>query len=211
MDKNTKKRATIRPLIITPIVFVLIFLVVAAPVFFKGYSVVKNGVHDAQKTLRISFSDIDVSDKYFSECQKDGTDITREGLSVCDKLATIECNNAAVGCDVYYGINRVSKRYGAGLSTKSGLFGEDKQIHIDGDTSTVFKALKNVKKGDVFTVKTPAGEYQYTVREITKGTEYTGKIKGEYLLLTTQDSGDAFAQQTKQKLMVVATLGGEVQ
>ncbi|MBR3150193.1 MAG: hypothetical protein IKF64_08480 [Eubacterium sp.] len=205
--KQQKKRATIRPLIITPIVFVLISMIVIAPTFSKVFGIMKNEVHDAQKTLKIDYNDISVDDEYFKACQKDGTEITRDGLNVCDKVATIECNNAAVGCDVYYGINRVSKRSGAGLSVKQGLFGEGKQIHVDGDVLTVFKALKYVNKGDVFTVKTATEEIQYTVTEITKGEEYGGNAQGEYLLLTTQSSTDAFEYQNKQKLMVVAELG----
>lgn len=209
-DKHsTKKRATVRPIIITPIVFVLIALIVVVPVFIKGFYVLQGKVHEAQKTLTLTYSDVSVDDSYFNECAEEGVAQTRDALKLCDKLGTIECNNAAVGCDIYYGINRVSKRSGAGLSGNGGLFGEGKQIHIDGDASTYFKALYNVEKGDVFTVYTPDGEYQYTVKEILKTAEYSGKINGEYLLITTDISRDAFAHQNKERYTIVATLGAE--
>ena len=209
-DKHsTKKRATVRPIIITPIVFVLIALIVVLPLFLKGFGILQDKVHTAQHTLTMTYSDIAVDDTYFKECQKEGVAQTRDALKLCDKLGTIECNNAAIGCDVYYGINRVSRRSGVGLSGKGGLFGEGKQIHIDGDASTYFKALYHVEKGDVFTVYTADGEYPYTVREIVKTAEYKGNISGEYLLLTTAESRDAFAHQNKERYTVVATLGTE--
>ena len=54
--KTTKKRkrATIRPIIITPIIFVLIASVVAVPVFLKVYSVLEDIVHEAQGVLSMS-------------------------------------------------------------------------------------------------------------------------------------------------------------
>jgi hypothetical protein len=60
-------------------------------------------------------------------------------------------------------------------------------------------------------VQTPNGEYQYVVKDILVDTEYTGNLKGEYLLLTTDASHEAFSHQNKYKLMVAATPGtGEV-
>lgn len=196
-------------MIITPIVFVLIAMIVAVPVFLKLFGVLTDTVHKAQATMALSIADYQPDDTYFNECKKEGTAQTAEGLKIADKVAEIECDNAAVGCDVYYGINRASKRAGAGLSVKSKLFGGGGQIHIDGDSSSCFKALSNVKKGDVFTVKTAEAEYKYTVKEIVTAQEYTGKVNGEYLLITTESSHDLFAHQSKEKLMVVATFGAE--
>lgn len=208
-NKSTKKRATVRPMIITPLVFVLIALIFALPVLLKAYSVLKDRVYQAQETLSISIADYQPDDTYFNECRKEGTAQTAQGLKAADKVAEIECNNAAVICDVYYGINRASKRNGAGVSVKSKLFGGGGQIHIDGDSSGAFKALSNVEKGDVFTVTTSSGEYQYTVKEVVTAKEYSGKVNGEYLLITTDASHDVFAHQNKDNLIVVATLGAE--
>ena len=209
-NKTNKKTSTVRPMIITPIVFVLIVLIVALPLSIKAFGIMKGRVHSMRETLSVSYGDISASDEYFNECVKDSAELSPDALSVADKVGTIRCNNAAIDCDIYYGINRVSKRSGAGLSTKCGFFGEGGQIHIDANASEYFKALENVKKGDVFTVEIPSGEYVYTVKEITTAEEYSGKVKGEYLLLTTDVSHEAFAHQDKNRLMVVATLGEEV-
>ena len=210
-DKHsTKKRATVRPIIFTPMVFVLIALIVLVPLFVKGFGILQDKVHAAQKTLPLTYSDLAVDDAYFNECVKEGTAQTKDALQLCEKVGTLTCDNAAVGCDIYYGINRVSKRSGAALSTKSALFGNGGKILIDGDASTCFKALYHVEKGDVFTVNAADGEYQYTVTEILTAEEYTGKPSDEFLVITTDASRDAFAHQKKARYTVVATLGTEV-
>ena len=209
-NKTNKKKSTVRPMIITPIVFVLIFVILALPLSVKAFGIAKNKVHGMRETLHITYGDIDVSDDYYNECVNDSLEMSHDALEVADKIGTLKCNNAAVECDIYYGINRVSKRYGAGLSTKTGFFGEGSQIHIDGNVADSFKALSNVEIGDTFTVNIPGGEYVYTVREITVAGEYSGKLKGEYLLLTTDVSSDAFSHQDKKRLMIAATLGEEV-
>ena len=199
-------------MIITPLVFALIAIILALPVLLKGYSVLTDRVHQIQPVLTATIGDYQPDKTYFNECKKEGIAQTADGLKIGDKVGEIECNNAAVGCDIYYGINRVSKRDGAGLSVESKLFGGGGQIHIDGDSSGAFKALANVEAGDVFTVKTADSEYQYTVKKIMTAQEFTGKVKDEYLLITTEASHDVFAHQNKDKLMIVATLGaGEVQ
>ena len=211
---KTKKRATVRPMIITPIVFVLIAMIIAAPVSIKGFQLLTYEVHDIQHTLSKREEDYQPDDTYFNECLKEGTPQTVDGLKYADKVAEIECNNAAISCDVYYGYNSVSLPNSACLSTddNSKLFGEGGRLHIDGNTSSEFKALENVEKGDVFTVKTTGGEYQYTVKDIQildmKKDTYP-KVKGEHLLITTQASHDVFAHQNMRELVVVATLGAE--
>ena len=196
-------------MIITPIVFVLIVMIVAVPVSLKAFGVLKAKVYEMQPVLCVTQSDYAPDSAYFDECKKDGIPQVKEALKIADKVGELECDNAAVGCDLYYGINRVSKRDGAGVSAEGALFGSGGEIHIDGDASGSFKALKNVEIGDVFTVTAPDGEYQYTVKTITVGSEFDGKVKGEYLLLSTDSDSAVFAHQNKNKLFVVATLGTE--
>ncbi len=210
-EKKIKKRPTVIPLILTPVIFVAIAAVLVMPMAFKAFGTAKDTVHQMQNVLHEEIGDIAASDAYFEECRKEGIPQSKDALQVADKVGTLSCNNAAVNCDVFYGINRVSRRCGAGLSAKSGFFGEGGAVHIDGDASASFKALRHVKKGDVFTVQTADGEYVYTVQDVQVCREYAKKVKGEYLLLTTAASDAAFAAQNPEKLTVVATLGEEAE
>ena len=188
--------------------FVLISLIVFAPMFFKGYSSLKSKVHDMQSVLAMSSADISVSDDYFKKCAEDTMPVNKQALSAGYKVAEIECDNAAIGCNVYYGINRVSKRSGAAMSSDSAMFGDGGCVIIDGDASTYFKALENVEKGDVFTVTTPNEVYTYTVKQIMTAEKYDKK-KGDCLVLSTDGSHKAFAHQNAEKLYVVAMLDCE--
>ena len=199
-------------MIITPVVFVLIAIVIALPASVKGYHLLTYKVHEIRSTLNNYSYDCKPDDTYYNECLKEGVAQTAEGLKTADKVAEIECNNAAISCDVYYGYNYVSRRNGACVSAEDKLFGEGGRVHLDGDASAEFKALSNVEKGDVFTVRTTGGEYQYTVTDVqTLDMNYQiyPKVKGEHLLITSQASRDVFAHQSMQELVVVATLGAE--
>ncbi|MBQ7202525.1 MAG: hypothetical protein IJS03_00755 [Eubacterium sp.] len=213
MDNNnkhkTKKNNTLAQLFVAPFVFVLIALVVIVPMFIGGFSFAKTYVNKARESFTMSYGDLVPNDKVYAKHLKKGEKIDKKELEVAGKVGELSCDNAAIGCDVYYGINRASKRYGVAASAKSGLFGDGGEIRIDGDVSSEFKALKNVKKGDVFTVNAPEGEYKYTVVDVTTAQEYTKKLSGEYLLLSTEVSSDAFAHQAGQRLFVAATIGAE--
>ena len=162
--KSHKKHYTVLPYFSTPIVYVLVSLIAIMPICFVLMNVAVTAVHSAQKTLTPDFCDITASSEYKPSTKSSGTaEIPK--FSVSKKIGKIVCDGAGLNAGVYYGLNRVSLRYGAALNAKTALPGQSKTVQVFGYSSTAFKALKNVKKGDTISFETEWGTYTYSVTD----------------------------------------------
>lgn len=80
-----------------------------------------------------------------------------------DHYAKIECETIGLSADVYYGDDNNLLQKGVGQYIGSGIPGGGRQVMLVGHNVTVFSPLEAIKAGDVVTVTTTYGVYQYRI------------------------------------------------
>lgn len=204
---HTKRRkGPVYPYIYRSLSFVLISLFVFAPLMMIGLDMAKSTVADAQTYLKIGYNDVSVDDSSNNKTGKDFIDSIRIG----SLLGTVSCERIGLNEKVYYGDNRVSRRNGVGLNSKSYLFGMGGPSNIAGYNSSSFKTLYNVKQGDIITVESNLGTFKYKVYKTTVAKKAETVI-GDKLMLATSKSTDAFSYFADEHFYVYAKLIAEEQ
>lgn len=204
---HTKRRkGPVYPYIYRSLSFVLISLFVFAPLMMIGLDMAKSTVADAQTYLTIDYNDVSVDDSSNNKTGKDFIDSIRIG----SLLGTVSCERIGLNEKVYYGDNRVSRRNGVGLNSKSYLFGMGGPSKIAGYTLSSFKTLYNAKQGDIITVESNLGTFKYKVYKTTVAKK-AETVTGDKLLLATSKSTDAFSYFADEHFYVYAELIGEEQ
>ncbi len=204
---HTKRRkGPVYPYIYRSLSFVLISLFVFAPLMMIGLDMAKSTVADAQTYLKIGYNDVSVDDSSNNKTGKDFIDSIRIG----SLLGTVSCERIGLNEKVYYGDNRVSRRNGVGLNSKSYLFGMGGPSKIAGYNSSSFKTLYNVKQGDIITVESNLGTFKYKVYKTTVAKKAETVI-GDKLMLATSKSTDAFSYFADEHFYVYAKLIAEEQ
>lgn len=204
---HTKRRkGPVYPYIYRSLSFVLISLFVFAPLMMIGLDMAKSTVADAQTYLKIGYNDLSVDDSSNNKTGKDFIDSIRIG----SLLGTVSCERIGLNEKVYYGDNRVSRRNGVGLNSKSYLFGMGGPSKIAGYNSSSFKTLYNVKQGDIITVESNLGTFKYKVYKTTVAKKAETVI-GDKLMLATSKSTDAFSYFADEHFYVYAKLIAEEQ
>ena len=196
-----KKERGIIPYIINPLLYVLISLIIVIPVFIGFTNNAVDTVHNVQKEFVIDYSDVSVNTERF-----DNKSLVYENdkIGACEKVGVIKCENVGIVSDVYYGVNRVSLRDGAGLSSKSTFDSFKSKLSIAGYSNRAFKGLNNISEGDKIVFETTDKIYEYTVESNTVGKNpsddyYSG------LILSCDDESKAFSAFSNEKRYVVAT------
>lgn len=199
---HTKRRkGPVYPYIYRSLSFVLISLFVFAPLMMIGLDMAKSTVADAQAYLKIGYNDVSVDDSSNNKTGKDFIDSIRIG----SLLGTVSCERIGLNEKVYYGDNRVSRRNGVGLNSKSYLFGMGGPSKIAGYNSSSFKTLYNAKQGDIITVESNLGTFKYKVYKTTVAKKAETVI-GDNLMLATSKSTDAFSYFADEHFYVYAKL-----
>lgn len=199
---HTKRRkGPAYPYIYRSLSFVLISLFVFAPLMMIGLDMAKSTVADAQTYLKIGYNDVSVDDSSNNKTGKDFIDSIRIG----SLLGTVSCERIGLNEKVYYGDNRVSRRNGVGLNSKSYLFGMGGPSKIAGYNSSSFKTLYNAKQGDIITVESNLGTFKYKVYKTTVAKKAETVI-GDNLMLATSKSTDAFSYFADEHFYVYAKL-----
>lgn len=199
---HTKRRkGPAYPYIYRSLSFVLISLFVFAPLMMIGLDMAKSTVADAQTYLKIGYNDVSVDDSPNNKTGKDFIDSIRIG----SLLGTVSCERIGLNEKVYYGDNRVSRRNGVGLNSKSYLFGMGGPSKIAGYNSSSFKTLYNAKQGDIITVESNLGTFKYKVYKTTVAKKAETVI-GDKLMLATSKSTDAFSYFADEHFYVYAKL-----
>lgn len=199
---HTKRRkGPVYPYIYRSLSFVLISLFVFAPLMMIGLDMAKSTVADAQTYLKIGYNDVSVDDSPNNKTGKDFIDSIRIG----SLLGTVSCERIGLNEKVYYGDNRVSRRNGVGLNSKSYLFGMGGPSKIAGYNSSSFKTLYNAKQGDIITVESNLGTLKYKVYKTTVAKKAETVI-GDKLMLATSKSTDAFSYFADEHFYVYAKL-----
>lgn len=196
-----RRKGPVYPYIYRSLSFVLISLFVFAPLMMIGLDMAKSTVADAQTYLKIGYNDVSVDDSSNNKTGKDFIDSIRIG----SLLGTVSCERIGLNEKVYYGDNRVSRRNGVGLNSKSYLFGMGGPSKIAGYNSSSFKTLYNVKQGDIITVESNLGTFKYKVYKTTVAKKAETVI-GDKLMLATSKSTDAFSYFADEHFYVYAKL-----
>lgn len=211
-EANTKKsnkrkhhNKTVLPYFTTPIVFVLISMLVVAPICFGAMHIAIDKVHSAQVVLCKDFNDVEAITEFEASTKKSGS-VEIPAIHTAQKIGVIECKNAGLCVDAYYGLNRVSLRNGAALDSDSSLCGLGGVIDTYAYSSKGYKALGSVEVGDVISFKTLWGSYTYKVVEKSVSEKSPKRNDGEYLVMATEADKDAFSSFNKDKLYVVAKM-----
>ncbi len=206
-DKKRKfnKHRTVMPYITTPVVFVLISLIAVLPMCLVMLGLTEKYVHKAQNAFSANISDfVAYDDGYKPSDKTEGTVrfTEPEGFS---KVGEISCSSAGLNVPVYYGSNRVNFRSGSGLKSQGALPGTGGSVIVKANPSGGFKALYNVKTGDIITFETGWGVYKYKVDDI--GLNLSEKSKdGESLTLITAPDKSAFSVLSGNVYTVIAEL-----
>lgn len=202
---HRKNHFAVLPYIVTPIIFVLISLIAVVPACVHMMNMAIDTVHTAQETLSIGLNDVEAKNEY-SGVQTDGKASKPSDIS---KFGEIICENAGLKADAYYGINRVSLRNGAGVSSEAALPGDNGVVNVYGYASDSFKALKYVEAGDIITFETGWGVYYYEVTDVSTSEEAPVLTADQGLVLASAKNNDAFSCFDDAKLYVVAELISE--
>ena len=147
------KRFFKKNLVVTSMLYVLIFLLPAVLVFRKEVSVVLD---------TISLMNVKIKDNN-KEVVFDGEKIVSYP-SYGSKYATIYLNNNKG--DIYFGDNSSILKKGVGQANSSYLPGEDKRTILSGHNTGVFKELLNVEKNDEVIIETVYGKFTYNIENI---------------------------------------------
>ena len=107
----------------------------------------------------------------------------------------INCDRIGLKAPIYYGDSEEILEKGAGQYRASGLPGEDKPILIGGHDGTYFKPLEEITVGDVISISTNYGKFEYKVTgtkvaAVFDDTAYDlGKTKEQLILYTCYPFG----------------------
>lgn len=204
-NKN-KPKGAIYPYLYRTVSFVLLSLLLFAPMMMVGLDEAKNTVRDAQSYLKMDYNDLQIGKV---ESNKTGEDFI-DDIEIGTLLGTISCERIGFNENVYYGYNRVSMRNGGGLDSRSYLFGMGGVTKIAGYSSD-FGSLYNVKKGDIIEVQSNLGNFKYKVYK-AELSETADDAKDNSLILGTTKSNEAFSSLAGEYYYVYASLiDGEVQ
>ena len=204
-NKN-KPKGAIYPYLYRTVSFVLLSLLLFAPLMMVGLDEAKNTVRDAQSYLKMDYNDLQIGEV---ENNKTGEDFI-DDIEIGTLLGTISCERIGFNENVYYDYNRVSMRNGGGLDSRSYLFGMGGVTKIAGYSSD-FGSLYNVKKGDIIEVQSNLGNFKYKVYK-AELSETADDAKDNSLILGTTKSNEAFSSLAGEYYYVYASLiDGEVQ
>lgn len=173
----------------------LLFMVLAAVILLIGGKPVANYFIAQGKMVMIQgapgYSDgdsIEVSEQIVSKGALDLSEILRPELNT--QYAMITSDSIELAAPLYYGDSEASLGNGAGQYGESGFPGEGKPILVSGHDTTFFAPLEKVKVGDVITISTSYGRYDYKVTgtrvaDKSDSTAYDLSQEKEQLILYT--------------------------
>lgn len=154
-----KPKNIVKDYVLTNIVFLVILLAVTVGVIFGALKPVTAVVHKVEAA-----ADMKVGDITLDKAAKMKS-YSKENAEYGDYVANITCESRGINTPVYLGLNRVSARYGVGLSSENSFFTEKGRAVVAGYDETYFGSLKYMEKGDIITVTTADGEVAYEVKD----------------------------------------------
>ena len=203
--KTKRKHHTIKPYFTNPLIYFLLSMIIVIPIalLLLRYSI--SFVHKAQPSFDYSISDIEINDSAYKENVYDSGTVSRPVLHAGDKVGELQCREAGLSCNVYYGENRISVRNGAGMKTDI-LPGDTGICEMFGERSNAFRAVKNLKVGDTIKLNTSWGKFTYSVSDVVVDTQPPEDTMPQSLLLICAGSDKVFSNLNEEKLYVLADI-----
>ena len=95
--------------------------------------------------------------------------------SINKQFGKLEIDSADIEAKLFFGDGSIPLHNGVGLYAGSFIPGYGKTILIAGHNNTYFNGLKKVKKGDIVSIRTSYGNYEYKIKEtaVKKATDKT--------------------------------------
>ncbi len=135
------------------------------------------------------------------------------------KYGQITCRETGLDAPLYFGDTEAIFEKGAGQYSGDaadwGIPGEGKPIIVGGHDLTFFAPLENARKGQIISVKTSYGEFEYEitgtkVAEYDDSSAYTG-LEGEQLVLyTCYPMGQVFGARNDRYFVYAKKVSGPV-
>lgn len=184
--------------------YLIILLAITISVVFFAINPVTSLVHRVEEHFAIQSRDIVLNDSAYAPNTAENAAAVNAGYG--DKIANITSDDFALNCSVYYGSNRITMKTGAGLNTDSDMPSNGTSL-ILGYAESCFSSLEYCEKGDVITLTTNYGEYNYRVNDIkyidSSSAAYK-KAEGDRLVLCALTSD--FSQHSGENLYIFADI-----
>lgn len=172
--KHSHRRKSPNDFAKTVVIFVCVELIIVVGAIIGVNKIACNAVHKLEAAMPKSVMDLQINpnqDTYVSLDSKE--------LDYGSFVADIIVEKRGIEAPVYYGLNRVSLRYGAGVSIdeNANAFGDNANTFIAAYDETYFKSLKYVESGDKVNVKTADKTIIYKVVDVFVGDEGDSRVK----------------------------------
>lgn len=203
-DKKRKgiKKTVGTVYILRIVIFVAIAVAVTVAAIIIALPYGTDIVHKVEENFPMKSRDVVISE----------TIVSADNAKFGEKIADISSNDFGLNCDIYYGSNRASMRYGAGWSKESGKLGDSKTCLVSGNGETYFSSLHSAKAGDIINVKTADKSFSYKVfdaKYIDVNKQAYNESDDGILVLCAAES--SFSPHAKENFYVFAKLiNGEV-
>ncbi|MGN1202371.1 MAG: sortase domain-bontaining protein [Eubacterium sp.] len=168
--KNTQKKGIFHNYIIYITSFLIIALAITIVAIIIAVKPATELVHKIENSLAMEVRDVQINDGYYPSADND------KSAEYGDRIGNVSIESCGLNCNIYYGANRVSYRYGAGFSADSVGFGSGNVSVLKGFDETYFSSLEYAKIGDIITVTANDGVYTYQVTD----TKYIADNKQAY-------------------------------
>ena len=173
------------PLLFATIGYVLLFAA-ASPVVIPIRNLISLISLDAAVDLDASSSSVDL----FADSQEVETGETVNASEITfptfgDRFGNITIEGASVDAPLFFGDSNTELRNGVGQYNGSSFPGCGGTVLIGGHNNSYFNGLKNVKTGDLITLKTNYGTYVY---KVTKTAVLAASDKKAYDLTAKQEN-----------------------
>ncbi len=172
--RHSHRRKSPNDFVKTVAIFVCVELIVVVGAIIGVNKSACDAVHKLEAAMPKSVMDLQIDsnqDTYIS--------LDDEKLDYGSLVADITVEKRGIEVPVYYGLNRVSLRYGAGVSSdeNASAFDGNANTFIAGYDETYFKSLKYVKAGDKVKVKVAGKTISYKAVDVFVGDEGDSRVK----------------------------------
>ncbi|MBE5958518.1 MAG: class D sortase [Lachnospiraceae bacterium] len=128
-----------------------------------------------------------------------------------DMYGQIYCEKAGINAPLYSGDDKNILSIGVGTYVGENFPGQGKVILTSAHDTTYYAGLKDLKNGDIVSVKTVYGEYSYEVYDskiinIKESVDYKSNVSGEVLIMYTCYPFGKINTQRDERYFVYAKL-----
>ena len=207
-SRNRKLRRRLSYLAI-PLVFAVLGLLATVFIVNRVYSRYSGYTRFIASDTRIKYEN-ELYNNFtgYSGKQKDTFDNTSVELPFTnEQYAVLRCEELDIKAPLYWGDSDIALEAGAGTYTGSSMPGYGSVILVSAHNTKYFKNLKAVKAGNVFSVKTNYGNFEYKVvntevKSLAKGMPVNLDSSSEQLVLYTCYPFSPMSAVTNERLFV---------